>query len=189
VIDPRPGALLLALATACGAGTQNSGGAPPSVEPQGPATKARCFFDGDVAPAVRATPTLTAAGLELAFEWDAAANPAWVPPTKVTDVSMPFGVECRDPFDVMADTGVTATLTGDRAVRVELPKAMLDSLAQRCASRKLTLRLTMNAQYATPCEPLTGDGLPFHNLVVDVTLAADGKPTFDHITGASYLEG
>ncbi len=47
----------------------------------------------------------------------------------------------------------------------------------------------MSARYATSCEPLTGDGLPFHNLVVDITLAADGDATFDRITGASYLEG
>ena len=95
----------------------------------------------------------------------------------------------KEPFDVMADTGASATVTGDRAVRVELPKAMIDSLASRCASRKLSLKLTMDAQYATACTALTGDGLPYHNLAVDLTLAADGKHTVEGVTGSSYLEG
>lgn len=153
-----------------------------------------CFFEsGDIRKFVRIETKTGESGAVLEVAWDAAApaGETWMPPKLREDVNMTFGVECAGPFDVWADSGVTAERIGDHAFRVKLPASLSKKVDASCSSRKLNIPVDLNTPtYPGPCKPrLVGDGLPFYYLRMGATVAADGSVTIDRVEAASYLEG
>lgn len=157
-----------------------------------PVTQARCFFEGNVSAAIRTKTEATKDGLALSLEWDATApaGGGWMPPAKISQVEMPFGAPCMDPKQPFSPTGIQARVTGDRSLQILLGNAFLEPMPQHCPARRFKMTITLSpTSYEANCKQMEGEGLPFHNLLLDISVPASGPPTIHSVEGGSYLEG